>query len=202
MSRWRVGAFGASVVSILLAAAAGGPVTGQPGRQLVVTVRLAGPVQERGAYYVAFTVNDALLAGPQPDSTNWTHYVVYREGRFFFGVVPSATTPQPYGFVVIRPPAPFLFGQVLPDRQALRAAVPLVDLQINPAAPGRVKVNFVIVDDDNRPLDALGPGANDRLGFVTMDLRREVFVTVRDPRGDALDPRYDLVGGEIQLGTP
>lgn len=179
------------------------PAAAQSGPQLTITVRLAGTVQDRGgAYYVAFTVSDSLLAGPQPDSTNWTHYVVYRNGRFFFGTVPAITVPQPFGFVAIRPPAPFIYGQVLPDRQALRITVALADLGIGRASSGRLKVNFVTVDEQNRGLDALGPGANDRLGFVLMETRRELFKTVRDPRGDCPDPNFDLLGGELQITTP
>jgi hypothetical protein len=187
---------------VLLVLAAGGAARAQSGQQLVITMWLAGTLQDQGgAYYVAFAVSDALLAGPQPDSTNWTHYVVYREGRFFFGVVPGATT-QPFGFIAIRPPAPFIFGQVLADRTGLRVSVPLTDLRVGPSLPTRVLINFVVVDPQNRSLDALGPGANDRLGFVTLDLRRELYKTVRDPRGDQPDPNFDILGGEIRVGTP
>jgi len=187
---------------VLLASAAALPAQAQTGQQLVVTLMVAGTIQDQGGvYYLAFSVSDALLAGPQPDSTNWTHYVVYREGRFFFGVVPPTTT-QPFGFTAIRPPAPFIFGQVLGDRKGLRVSVPLTELRVGPALPTRVMINFVIVDPQNRPLDALGPGANDRLGFVTLDLRRDLYKTVRDPRGDQPDPNYDILGGEIRVGTP
>ena len=47
-----------------------------------------------------------------------------------------------------------------------------------------------------------GPGATDRFGFVTVDLRRDLFVTVRDPRGDCPDPNFDILGGEIRIVTP
>ena len=191
-----------AVAVIVLLAVTAIPAQAQSGRQLVITMTLAGTVQDRGGvYYIAFTVSDALLAGPQPDSTYWTHYVVYREGRFFFGVVPP-TTSQPFGFTAIRPPAPFIFGQVQGDRKALRVSVPLADLRVSPALPTRVMVNFVTVDETNRPLDALGPGATDRLGFVTLDLRRDLYKTVRDPRGDQPDPNFDILGGEIQVTTP
>jgi len=191
-----------AVASVVLLAVTAVPAQAQSGRQLVITMTLAGTVQDRGGvYYIAFTVSDALLAGPQPDSTYWTHYVVYREGRFFFGVVPP-TTSQPFGFTAIRPPAPFIFGQVLGDRKALRVSVPLADLRVSPALPTRVMVNFVTVDETNRPLDALGPGATDRLGFVTLDLRRDLYKTFRDPRGDQPDPNFDILGGEIQVTTP
>ncbi|MDR7482947.1 MAG: hypothetical protein QN183_14135 [Armatimonadota bacterium] len=191
-----------SSLLIALAPLALRPVAAQSGPQLVITMALAGPVQTTGgAYYIAFTVSDSLLQGPQPDSTNWTHYVVFRDGRFFFGVVPPQTV-QPFGFVVIRPPAPFLFGQVLPDGQSLRVSVPLADLRVSPTPPTRVMVNFVTVDGANRPLDALGPGAGDRFGFVTVDLRRDLFVPVRDPRGDAPQAAFDITGGEIRVATP
>jgi hypothetical protein len=163
---------------------------------------LAAPVQPAGgAYYIAFTVSDSLLQGPQPDSTNWTHYVVFRDGRFFFGVVPAQAV-QPFGFTVMRPPAPFLFGQVLPDGHSLRVGVPLADLRVGAALPTRVMVNFVTVDGSHRPLDALGPGAGDRFGFVTVDLRRDLVTPVRDPRGDAPLPAFDITGGEIRVATP
>jgi hypothetical protein len=179
------------------------PAAAQAGPQLLITVRLAGAVQDKGgAYYAAFTVTDSLLSGPEPDSNNWTHYVVYRDGRFFFGTVPAITAAQPFGFIVIRPPAPFLYGQVLPDRRALRMSVPLADLGLGAGSSGRVKVNFVTVDDQHRALDALGPGASDRLGWVLMETRRELFKTVRDPRGDCPDPNFDLLGGDLQIGTP
>jgi hypothetical protein len=152
------------LVCILVVAMLVVPASAQSGQQLMVTVRLAGAVQDKGgAYYIAFTVSDSLLAGPQPDSNNWTHYVVYREGRFFFGTVPVVSAAQPFGFVAVRPPAPFIYGQVLPDRQTLRITLPLADLGIGPLSSGRLKINFVTVDEQNRALDALGPGANDRL---------------------------------------
>lgn len=174
----------------------------QAGAQLVITMTLAGTFQDRGGtYYIAIAVTDSLLAGPQPDSTNWTHYVAYREGRFFFGVVPPITT-QPFGFYAIRPPAPFLFGQASADRRTVRVSIPLTDLQVSPSIPSRVLVNFVTVDDSNRTIDALGPGASDRFGFVTVELRRDLFMTVRDPQGDAPDPNFDIVSGEIRVATP
>lgn len=191
------------LLCVLIIAVLAAPTSAQTGQQLVVTMRVAGTIQDKGgAYYIAFTVSDSLLAGPQPDSTNWTHYVVYRDGRFFFGTVPVVATAQPFGFVAVRPPAPFIYGQALPDRQTLRISLPLVDLGISPASLGRIKINFVAVDDQNRALDALGPGANDRLGFVIMETRRELFKTVRDPRGDCSDPNFDILGGEIQITTP
>ncbi len=174
----------------------------QSGQQLVITMTVAGRVQDRGgAYYIAFAVTNSLLAGPQPDSTNWTHYIVYRDGRFFFGVVPP-TTVRPFGFAAIRPPAPFLSGQVLPDGRGLQVSIPIADLRTGPALPTRVLINFVTVDEANRPLDALGQGASDQFGFVTVDLRRDSFVTVRAPRGNYPDPNFDITGGDIRITTP
>lgn len=175
----------------------------QAGAQLVITMTLAGTVQDRGGtYYLALAVTDSLLAGPQPDSTNWTHYIAYREGRFFFGLVPPTAVTQPFGFYAIRPPAPFLFGQVSADRRTIRVSIPFTDLQVSQSIPTRVLVNFVTVNNSNHALDALGPGASDRFGFVTVELRRDLFMTVRDPQGDAPDPNFDIVGGEIRVATP
>lgn len=176
---------------------------GQSGPQVVITLSVMGAIQDQGgAYYIAFAVNDSLLAGPQPDSTNWTHYVVYRGGRFLFGTVPPAVT-QPFGFIVIRPPVPFLHGQVLPGRRAIRVTVPLADLRLGSALPGRFMVNFVTTDDSNRPLDALGLGSADRFGFVTVTVGRDVYVRVKPPRGEArLDPNFAIAGGEIEIRSP
>lgn len=192
----------AVVLVAALAAAPALPAGAQTGQQIAITMTIAGSLQYRGgAYYIAFGVSDSLLLGPQPDSTNWTHYAVYRDGRFFFGTVPQITAPS-FGFTVIRPPVPFLNGTVLPDGRTLQVVVSLADLRVGPVLPARVMVNFVTVDEANRPLDALGPGATDRFGFVTVDLRRDLFVTVRDPRGDCTDPNFDILGGEIRLVTP
>jgi hypothetical protein len=179
------------------------PAAAQTGTQVVITMAVSGTIQDRGgAYYVAFTVGDSLLAGPQPDSTNWTHYVVYRGGRFLFGTVPPSSA-QPFGFFSIRPPAPFLQGQVLPDRRTIRVNVPLADLRVGTGLPGRFMVNFVTTDDANRPLDALGQGATDRLGFVTVNVGRDVYVAIRPPRGGQRpDPNFAIAGGEIRLATP
>ncbi|MGH2404871.1 MAG: hypothetical protein ACRDGN_10460 [bacterium] len=194
--------WGCTILAIVMLGSTAPVARAQAGPQLVITMTLAGTFQDRGGtYYIAMTVSDSLLAGPQPDSTNWTHYVAYREGRFFFGVVPPTLT-QPFGFFAIRPPAPFLFGQVSTDRRSLRVSIPLTDLQVSASAPRRVLVNFVTVDDSNRALDALGPGASDRLGFVTVELRRDLFMTVRDPQGDASNANFDIVGGEIRVATP
>ena len=188
----------ASLVVMVLAA----PARAQVGTQLVVTMNLAGPVKlTGGSYYIAFTIDDSILAGPQSDSSNWTHYVLYRQGRFFFGRVPPAPF-RPFGFEAIRPPAPYSYGEVSPDRKSLQVRVALTDLQTGPTLPLKIKVNFVTVDDQLRPLDALGQGATDKFGFVTLDLRRETFLTLSDPAGDTSDAAFDITGGTLQVTAP
>jgi hypothetical protein len=194
------------VAALLVAVSLGtpaAPVQAQAGPQVVITLSVVGTIQDRGgAYYIAFTVGEALLAGPQPDSTNWTHYVVYRGGRFFFGTVPPAVA-QPFSFVLVRPPAPFIYGEVLPDRKALRVTVPLAYLQVGPALPRRFMVNFVTTDEANRPLDALGMGPDDRFGFVTVTVGQDVYVPVRVIRsGPRPDLNFAIAGGEIHLTAP
>lgn len=177
-------------------------VEAQVGPQLIVTVTFADRVKpEGGSYYIAFTIDDTILLGPQSDSSHWTHYVLYRGGRFFFGRVPS-TPFRPFGFETIRPPEPFLSGQILPDGRTIRARVPLSSLQVGSALPAQVKVNVVTVDNLLRPLDALGRGTADRFGFVTMDLRRDTFLVFTDPARDSPDPAFDITGGDIQVTTP
>ena len=188
----------ASLVVLVLAA----PARAQVGTQLVVTMNLAGPVKlTGGSYYIAFTIDDSILAGPQSDSSNWTHYVLYRQGRFFFGRVPPAPF-RPFGFEAIRPPAPYSYGEVSPDRKSLQVKVALTDLQTGPTLPLKVKVNFVTVDENLHAIDALGSGAGDRFGFVTFDLRKDTLLTLTDAIGDAPDPAFDITGGSIQLTTP
>lgn len=201
--RWLRVVPAAAVFVTALLVAPDAPLRAQSGPQVVITMSVMGAIQDRGgAYYVAFTVGDSLLAGPHPDSTNWTHYVVYRDGRFFFGTVPPVNA-QPFSFVAVRPPAPFIYGQVLPDRKALRVAVPLTYLQVGSSLPRRFMVNFVTTDEANRPLDALGRGAEDRLGFVTVTVGQDVYVPVRAPRGGTRpDPNFAIAGGEIHLTTP
>ena len=179
------------------------PASGQSGPQVVVTMSVAGTIQDQGgAYYIAFAVGQSLLAGPQPDSTNWTHYVLYRGGRFLFGTVPPADIQQ-FAFLRIRPPAPFLYGQVLPNRKTLRVSVPLGDLEVGPGQVRRFMVNFVTTDDANKPLHALGMGATDRFGFVTVELGKDIYVTVPAPRGGpSPDPNFTIAGGNIQIMAP
>src|SRR3989454_5428141 len=188
----------ASLVTLVLFAS----VHAQVGTQLIVTMNLAGPVKlTGGSYYIAFTVDDSILTGPQSDSSNWTHYVLYRQGRFFFGRVPPAPF-RPFAFEAIRPPTPYPYGEVSPDRKSLQVRVALADLQTGPTPPLKIKVNFVTVDDNLHAIDALGAGATDRFGFVTLDLRKQTYLTVTDPTGDAADPSFDVTGGDIQSTVP
>ena len=189
-------------IAALVALVLVGPASAQVGTQLIVTMNLAGPVKvSGGSYYIAFTIDDSILTGPQSDSSNWTHYILYRQGRFFFGRVPPAPF-RPFGFEAIRPPAPYSYGEVSPDRKSLQVRVALTDLQTGPTLPLKIKVNFVTVDENLRPIDALGSGATDKFGFVTLDLRKDTFLTITDPVGDAPDPSFDIVGGELQTTTP
>jgi hypothetical protein len=196
----RRAAVGVLAVLIVLA-----PAYAQVGTQVIVTMNLAAPVKlTGGSYYFAFTVDDTILTGPLSDSTNWTHYVVYRRGRFFFGQVPPVPPAafRPFGFEAIRPPQPYPFGEVLPDRRQLRVRIALSDLQTGSSLPLQIKVNLVTVDDLLHPLDALGRGASDRFGFVMFDLRRETYVTMTHSVGDVLDPAFGITGGSIQTTTP
>ena len=189
-------------IAALVALVLVGPASAQVGTQLIVTMNLAGPVKvSGGSYYIAFTIDDSILTGPQSDSSNWTHYILYRQGRFFFGRVPPAPF-RPFGFEAIRPPAPYSYGEVSPDRKSLQVRVALTDLQTGPTLPLKIKVNFVTVDDQLRPLDALGQGATDKFGFVTLDLRRETFLTLSDPAGDTSDAAFDITGGTLQVTAP
>ncbi len=179
-----------------------GSAQAQARLQLVITLNLAGPVKTTGgAYFIAFTVDDSILLGPQSDSNYWTHYVLYREGRFFFGQIPAIPF-RPFEFFTVRPPQPFLFGQVLPGGRALRVRVALTDLSGTVTPPTQVKVNFVTVDDYFRPLDALGQGVTDRFGFVTLDLRKDTYVTVTHVPRNCADPAFCILGGDIQVGPP
>ncbi|TMJ00144.1 MAG: hypothetical protein E6H01_10165 [Bacillati bacterium ANGP1] len=189
-------------VAALVAVVLAGSASAQVGTQLIVTMNLAGPVKlTGGSYYIAFTIDDSILTGPQSDSSNWTHYVLYRQGRFFFGRVPPAPF-RPFGFEAIKPPTPYPYGEVSPDQKSLRVRVALADLHTGPPLPLKIKVNFVTVDENLRSIDALGSGAGDRFGFVTLDLRKDTFLTIIDPTGDAPDPSFDITGGSIQLTTP
>jgi hypothetical protein len=181
------------------------PAYAQVGTQLLVTMNLAAPVKlTGGSYYFAFTVDDTILTGPLSDSSNWTHYVVYRQGRFFLGQVPPVppATARPFGFEAVRPPQPYPYGEVSPDRLQLKVRIALSDLQTGPSLPLKIKLNLVTVDDQLHPLDALGRGASDKFGFVTFDLRKQTFVTMTHQMGNALDPSFGITGGSIQTTTP
>ncbi len=165
-------------------------------------MNLAAPVKlTGGSYYFAFTVDDTILAGPQSDSSNWTHYVVYRQGRFFFGRVPPAPF-RPFGFEAIKPPDPYPYGEVPPDRRALRIRLALSDLQTGPTAPLQIKVNFVTVDESLRPIDALGQGPSDRFGFATLVLRKDTYLAIIHTARNCPDPAFCITGGDLQLTTP
>jgi len=90
---------------------------------------------------------------------------------------------------------------VSPDRHQLRVRIALSDLQTGPSQPLRIKVNLVTADDLLRPLDALGSGATERFGFVTLALRRETHVTITHPRRRT-DPAFDITRGSIQVTIP
>jgi hypothetical protein len=190
-----------AIFTFVLGVFAGLPAAPQTGPQLIITMNLAGQVKDVGSYYIAFNVDETILLGPQADSRNWTHYILYRGGRFFFGTIPRVPF-RPFGFESIRPPVPYPFGQLLPDRRTIRVRIAVADLRVGATPPRRIKVNFVTVDETLRPLDALGKGADDPLGFVTLDLQRDVYTTVTDPEGDCPDPAFDITGGDIQVGWP
>jgi len=185
-----------------LVAPLGSPAAAQVGRELVITVSVADRLRPTGgSYYVGFTMDETILSGPQGDSSYWTHYVVLRGGRFFFGRVPAAPF-RPFGFETIRPPDPLTTGQLLPDGRAFRVTLPLVNLQTGTTPPRQVKLNVVTVDETFRPLDALGRGADDRFGFLTLNLLRDTYLAFTDPPRDAREPAFDIVGGDIAIVIP
>src|SRR2546430_17269695 len=103
----------ASLVTLVLFAS----VHAQVGTQLIVTMNLAGPVKlAGGSYYIAFTVDDSILTGPQSDSSSWTHYVLYRQGRLFFGRGPPPPV-RPFSFLAVRAPKPDPHGEDSPGPQ-------------------------------------------------------------------------------------
>lgn len=178
------------------------PVRAQVGPQMLITVNLAGPAKTSGgSYFIAFTVDDSLLLGPESDSTNWTHYIQYRDGRFFFGTVPGQPF-RPFQFLTIRPPLPYIYANPLPDGRGLLARVALTDLGVRLGSTLRIKVNFVTVDDYLKPIDALGRGPGDQFGFVTLDLRRDRFVTIPHAARNCPDPSFCIAGGAIRITTP
>src|SRR5437870_13804075 len=122
-------------IALLVALVLVGLAHAQVGTQLVVTMNLAGPVKlTGGSYYIAFTIDDSILTGPQSDSSNWTHYILYRQGRFFFGRVPPAPF-RPFGFEAIRPPAPYSYGEVSRDRKSVQVSAAVTDLQLSLTCP-------------------------------------------------------------------
>lgn len=194
-----------AAIGVLVVLAVLAPAYAQVGTQLIVTMNLAAPVKlTGGSYYFAFTIDDTILTGPLADSSNWTHYVVYRQGRFFLGQVPPVppATTRPFGFEAIRPPQPYAYGEVSPDRLQLKVRIALSDLQTGPSLPLKIKLNLVTVDDQLHPLDALGRGVNDKFGFVTFDLRKQTFMMMTHQVGSALDPSFGITGGSIQTTTP
>src|SRR2546428_2214767 len=116
-------------VAALVALVLAGPASAQVGTQLIVTMNLAGPVKlTGGSYYIAFTIDDSILTGPQSDSSNWTHYVLYRQGRLLFRAVPPAPL-RPFGFEAIKPPTAYPHGDGPPDQKSLRRRAPLARLR-------------------------------------------------------------------------
>lgn len=174
----------------------------QIGPQLLITMNLAGSVKpDGGEYFIAFTVDNTILLGPRSDSNYWTHYVLYRGGRFFFGRVPLRPY-RPFDFLTIRPPQPYLFGQALPDGRSFQVSVALSDLGVTLGSATRIKVNFVTVDQYLKPLDALGRGSGDPFGFITIDLSRDTYVTITHQAQNCPDPGFCITGGGIRVTTP
>lgn len=201
MTALRIVGVAVSALAIVLAAGPS-PTGAQVGPQLLITMNLAGPVKEEGGeYFIAFNADNTILLGPRSDSSYWTHYVLYRDRRFYFGEVPT-TPSRPFDFLTIRPPQPYLFGQVLPDRRSLRVSVGLADLGVRVGTPARVKVNFLTVDESLKPLDALGRGPGDPFGFVTVDLRKDTFVIVTHAPQNCPDPALCIAGGDIRIASP
>lgn len=191
-------ALGLAVALALPAAAA----TAVDRRLAVVSFTVAGMIQDgpqAGYYYVAFGSGDGFLRGPEPDGEGWAVYVLFHRGRFYLGRAEPAD-PTPVLFRFLRPPQPYTRGAVSPGRRGLLVELPLAELASGTAVRA-VKVNVVTLDGDRRKLDALGRGSDDRLGFVTLDLLREVYRPFSDPRGDAPED-YDVVQGTVSVKVP
>ncbi len=169
-------------------------------RRVTVTVELEGTVQPEGYYYVAFGNQEGFLRGPEPDGEGWAAYVLLHGDRFFLASVASSD-PPPRLFRFTRPPEPYNRGSVARDRRGWQVEVPLSLLAVDGRPPRQVKVNVVAADPDRRIVDALGKGFEDRVGFVTLDLQREVYRAFSDPKGDA-PPGYDVVGGTVAVTVP
>ncbi|MDR7400115.1 MAG: hypothetical protein QN144_12510 [Armatimonadota bacterium] len=173
------------------------------GRLLTVRVYLAGEVDDgpqAGYYYVAFSTLPGLLTGPTPTGENWTHYALYYRGRFYFASRRTLDLP-PSLFRTTLPPEPYTRGNVSPDRRVLSVDVPLQALWSLRGGQDPIKVNVVTADRWYRPVDALGKGPDDPLGFVSFDPQREVLVRVQAPAGNA-PPSYDVVGAELRVWVP
>ncbi len=181
-------------------AAVGGQATTVDPRLLVVSVTVAGKLQdgpEAGNYYVAFNTTPSLLSGPEPDGRNWSHYLLLQRRRFFFAAVRFAD-PPPVLFRFTLPPEPYTRAGLAPDGRTFWAEIPLTLLG---ALQSPVKVNVVTTDRGYGVLDALGEGSGDRLGFVRFDPRRELYRQFQDPVGDA-PADYDVVTLTLQVRVP
>lgn len=195
--RWK------EVVWVLLACGLLVAAAGPDSRVLSVRVRLSGEVDDgpqAGYYYVAFSTLPGLLTGPNPSGENWTHYALYHRGRFYFASRRSLDAPGSL-FRTTLPPEPYTRGSVSPDRRAIAVDVPLQVLWALRGTQDRVKVNVVTTDRWYRPLDALGRGPDDPLGFVSFDPQREVLVRVQAIAGNA-PPPYDVVEVELWVRVP
>jgi hypothetical protein len=169
-------------------------------RWVVVAVSLEGTVQPEGFYYVAFGNQEGFLRGPEPDGEGWVAYVLLHRDRFYLGTL-SGFDPPPRLFRFTRPPEPYPRGTVARDRRGWQVEIPLGLLAVDGRAPRQVKVNVVTADPDRKVLDALGRGAEDRTGFVSLDLQREVYRAFTDEKGDA-PSGYDVVGGTLSVRVP
>lgn len=169
-------------------------------RWVVVSVQVDGTVQPDGHYYVAFGNQDGFLRGPEPDGEGWAAYVLLHRDRFYLGTL-AGSDPPPRLFRFTRPPEPYTRAALARDRRGWQVEVPLGLLAADGRPPRQVKVNVVAADGDRRVLDALGRGAEDRIGFVTLDLQREVYRAFVDEKGDA-PPGYDIVGGTVTVKVP
>jgi hypothetical protein len=197
------------VVLSLFALGVAVPATGQASRVLVVTATVAGTIQDgpgAGNYYIAFSTRPGVLAGPEPTGEGWTQYVLYQRGRFFFAGMRSIDLPRS-SFRTTLPPEPYDRGSVSGDRKTMRVELPLALFSAQGRVQGmvaeirQIKINVVTTDPTNRPLDALGRGPTDPLGFVTFDLERELFRRFEAPSGNA-PPDYDVIEGTVTVTVP
>lgn len=190
------------LLCVIVLAVALGSAVAQPVHVLVVTLSVAGTIQQgpdAGNYYIAFSTLPGMLRGPEPDGTGWTHYVLFQRGRFFFAPV-RAIGPPP--FRVTLPPQPYTRAWVMPDQKTLRVELPL-NLLAAPrgGAVRQIKINAVTTDPTNRPYDALGRGPDDPLGWVTFDLTRDLFRRWEQPQGRA-PADYDIVELTVTVQVP